>query len=652
MNLDPVSGQTETPTASSTTTATSKPSQPNDLVPSAPSTTSNGYASLADGSLNKEANGHISATDHERQVDTKARQGPDTEETVEKKSNGIIIGPNTTVPVDKDFPSSKALSEGNKEHGETYQDAQEEAITSPQDVKKTHSSNEIKETPNSPGDNPSTEEDETIYPGGFKLAILSFGLCLALFVVALDNTIIATAIPRITSVFDSLDDVGWYGSSYLLTTTSLQPSFGKVYTYMDVKYTYLAALVIFEVGSILCAAATSSKMLIVGRAVAGAGAAALFSGGMTIIGFAVPLRRRPFYIALLASMFGISSIVGPILGGALTDRVTWRWCFWINLPFGGVAIAVVSIFFENPKRRHTEMSVRQKIAEVDLVGAFLLICAIVCLLLALQWGGTTYPWHDSKVWGCDRATIPPRILLKQRTVFACAWFSCFLAMGLYAHIYYLPIYFQAVKGTTAEGSGIRLIAYLVSNTIVSILVGGAITAIGYYSPFMILAAIIFTIGAGLLTTLQVDSSRATWIGYQVLTGAGSGIGVQIPFTAVQVVLDSKDMPSGNAVTIFFNTLGGAIAISAVENIFLNKLVQGVPKYAPGLNPAIIINSGATHIREIVTPTQLPGVLHAYNQAITTAFILGVVSGGLCFFFSLFVEWRSVKGKKVIAAGGA
>ena len=138
--------------------------------------------------------------------------------------------------------------------------------------------------------------------------------------------IIATAIPRITTVFNSLDDVGWYGSSYLLTTTSLQPSFGKVYTYFNVKWTYLTALCIFELGSIICAAATSSKMLIVGRAVAGAGAAALFSGGMNIVGYCVPLRRRAMYIASLSSMFGIASVVGPILGGALTDKASWRWC--------------------------------------------------------------------------------------------------------------------------------------------------------------------------------------------------------------------------------------------------------------------------------------------------------------------------------------
>ena len=174
--------------------------------------------------------------------------------------------------------------------------------------------------------NEPTEEpdDESKYLSGIKLIILTLGLCLTTFVIALDNTIIATAIPKITTVFNSLEDVGWYGSSYLLTTTSLQPLFGRIYTYFDVKYTYLFALVLFEVGSIICAAATSSPMFIIGRAVAGAGAAALFSGGMTIIGFSVALRKRAIYIALLSSMFGIASIVGPILGGALTDRASWR----------------------------------------------------------------------------------------------------------------------------------------------------------------------------------------------------------------------------------------------------------------------------------------------------------------------------------------
>ena len=244
------------------------------------------------------------------------------------------------------------------------------------------------------------QNDDSKYPGGTVLALLTFGLCMATFVVALDNTIIATAIPKITTVFDSLNDVGWYGSSYLLTTTALQPSFGKIYTYYNIKWTYICALLIFEAGSIVCAAATNSVMLIVGRAIAGAGAAALFSGGMTIVGFSVALRKRALYISLLSSMFGISSVIGPLLGGVLTDRASWRWCFWINLPFGGVALLTVFFFFKNPEREHTSMTFKEKLRHIDLAGAFLLICGIVCLLLALQWGGTTYPWRSSKIWGC------------------------------------------------------------------------------------------------------------------------------------------------------------------------------------------------------------------------------------------------------------
>lgn len=345
-------------------------------------------------------------------------------------------------------------------------------------------------------------EDKSKHLSGFLLVFLVIALCLVTFMVGLDQMIIATAIPKITTQFHSLEDVGWYGSAYLLTTTSLQPSYGKVYSYFNVKWTFVFAMFVFEFGSILCAVAKNSPALIVGRAIAGTGAAGLYSGGMTIIGYSVPLRRRAIYLASLASMFGISSIVGPILGGAFTDKLTWRWCFWINLPFGGLAIATVVLTFKNPERRYASKTLRQKIHEMDLPGAFFLISAIVCLLLALQWGGIMYPWHDSRVFGCligfglliivfialqlragEHATIPPKII-GQRTVTAAALTLAFLSMGIYTHVYYLPFYFQAVKGVTAEQSGIRCVAYLISNTIAALINGAGVTIAGYYAPCM------------------------------------------------------------------------------------------------------------------------------------------------------------------------
>jgi hypothetical protein len=152
--------------------------------------------------------------------------------------------------------------------------------------------------------------------------------------------------------------------------------------------------------------------------------------------------------------------------------------------------------------------------------------------------------------------------------------------------------------------------------------------------------------------LKVDSSNATWIGYQVVAGFGSGGCIQLPFIAVQTVLKPKDMPTGNAIAIFFNSLGGAIAISIAQNIFSNTLVEQIPKRVPGLDPYVLINAGATHIRNVVTPEQLPGTLYSYNKALTTAFILPIAVAGIAFFGSLLFEWRSIKGKNLLAGGAA
>jgi hypothetical protein len=178
-------------------------------------------------------------------------------------------------------------------------------------------------------------------------------------------------------------------------------------------------------------------------------------------------------------------------------------------------------------------------------------------------------------------------------------------------------------------------------------VGAGITVIGVYKPFMIGGAAVFTIGSGLIYTLQVSSTAGHWIGYQILAGLGAGAGIQLPFIAVQVVLSTKDMPTGNAIAIFFNSLGGAISISIAQNIFSNGLIQNVPKYAPGIDPAAVISAGSTHLRTAIPAALLAGVLKAYMISLNHAFVLAIVVGGIATFLACFVEWKSVKGKSLI-----
>jgi hypothetical protein len=229
-------------------------------------------------------------------------------------------------------------------------------------------------------------------------------------------------------------------------------------------------------------------------------------------------------------------------------------------------------------------------------------------------------------------------------------FACWrISLTFNRHIFYLPFYFQAVKGTTAEGSGIRTIPYLASIIASSIIVGAGITVIGWYKPFMIFGSAVFTVGAGMLYTLKVNSNTGKWVGYQLLSGFGAGAGVQIPFIAVQVVLSAKDMPTGNAIAIFFNSLGGAIAISIAQNVFSNGLYKNLPLYAPTVPPKLVIQSGATYLRKVISATNLPGVLKAYMAALTDAYVIPIAVGGIATVCACFVEWKSVKGKKIIAA---
>ncbi|KAJ5787776.1 Major facilitator superfamily domain general substrate transporter [Penicillium paradoxum] len=509
-----------------------------------------------------------------------------------------------------------------------------------------------------------TPKDEEEYPNAWRLTLITIALCLCVFCVALDNTIIATAIPKITDQFGSINDVGWYGSSYLLTTCAVSLMFGKLYTFYSIKWIYLIALFIFEIGSLICAVTPTSVGLICGRAIAGLGAAGLFSGSILIISKSVPLVQRPMYTGLVGSMFGIANVAGPLMGGAFTDHLTWRWCFYINLPIGAVTFLFVLFFYQNPKAILKKNSIMEQIKELDLIGSFFFLPAIISLLLALQWGGTKYEWSNGRIiglfvvfgvlglvfigvqiWAGDRATVPPR-LIKNRSVWGSAWYALALGGAFFVMTYYLPIWFQSIKGATALKSGIMNLPTIIAVVVVSILAGGLVTACGYYTPFMIASSIIMTIGAGLLTTLETDSNHSKWIGYQALFGIGLGLGMQQPMIVIQTALKVEDIPSGTAIVMFAQTLGGAIFVSVGQNVFQNQLFQNFAKYAPEVDAVKLISDGATKLRTAVSGDSLQHVLVAYNAAIVQTFYVAVAMGALSLVGPIFVEWISVKGKKV------
>ncbi|KAF9869772.1 major facilitator superfamily transporter [Colletotrichum karsti] len=506
------------------------------------------------------------------------------------------------------------------------------------------------------------DSDESKYPKGLKLAVIILSNMIAMFLVALDRTIITTAIPRITDDFRSLNDVSWYASAYLITSCATQLLWGRIFTFYSTKAVYLAAIFLFEVGSLICGAAPNSVAFILGRAIAGMGSAGIYSGSTILITSVTPLSKRAGYVGMMGAVFGIASVIAPLIGGAFTDRATWRWCFYINLPVGGVAVVALIVLFPQLGQKKST-PIKQQIKQLDPLGSLVFLPGVICLILALQWGGEKYSWSNGRIiallvlsgvlliafvgiqiWQRENATVPPR-LFKVRNVWLGTIFAFCLGAVLIVFLVALPIWFQGIKGTDAVTSGINILPLVLSLVVGAIVSGGMINGVGWFNPVFFSSVVFMSVGAGLISTFGVDTPTHTWIGYQIILGLGIGQGMQLASLGAQASLEQIDVPTGVSLMFFAQSLGGAVLVCVGQAAFNDSLRSRLSNF-DGLDVVHIIGQGVTGLRMVVPADLLQSVLTQYNAALRSYFYVGLAAACFAIVPSVCMEWKSLKGKKM------
>ncbi|KAB5582841.1 putative MFS transporter [Coniochaeta sp. 2T2.1] len=495
-------------------------------------------------------------------------------------------------------------------------------------------------------------------PPAATIALVMIPLCLSVLLSALDLTIVTPAVPAIVASFHSTAGYVWIGSGFVLAQTASTPVWGSLADIWGRKPIILAALTLFLTGSLLCALAPQIDALIAGRVVQGLGASGMSTMVNVIICDTFSLRDRGLYLAITSIVWAVGSAVGPVIGGTFTTRLDWRWCFWLNLPVGGVVFFVLLFFLEVPSP-HTPVLAGLK--AIDWTGSLLIVGSTLMILLGLEFGDVTYPWSSATViclitfgtvvvgifilneWKLAiNPVIPLRLFANRSSVAAYLVFSCnfYVLIGL---SYYLPLYSQSVLGADPLTSGVHLVPLIVSCSLAAACTGAFIQMTGIYRPIMFAAQALMILGAGLFINLEYGEGLTKLIIFEVITGIGVGMNMEPPLLAALAAATELDTAAVTATMGFLRSIATSIAIVLGGVIFQNRmnvntggLLQSLP---PDVADSFSGNQALASVELIagLPPDQQTAVRMAYFRSLQAVWIMYVVVGGISLLSNVFVR---------------
>jgi EmrB/QacA subfamily drug resistance transporter len=422
-----------------------------------------------------------------------------------------------------------------------------------------------------------------------ELRVVFGGLMLGMLLAALDQTIVATALPTIVGDLGGLNHLSWVVTAYLLTSTAVTPLWGKLSDLYGRRGTFQAAIVLFLAGSMLSGLAQNMGELIGFRALQGLGGGGLMALAMAIVGDLVSPRERGRYQGWFGAVFALASVGGPLLGGWFTDQLSWRWIFYVNLPLGIAALVVTTLVLRIPFRR-----VRRR---VDYLGSVLLVAAVSCVVTATTWGGITFGWGSVQIIGLAvaavalvglflaweaRASEPilPLHLFRNPIFTVAVAITGLLGLALFGAVVYLPEYLQVVRGASAISSGLQLMPLTLGIVVASAGSGQVVSRTGRYKVFPIVGAALLTAGFWLLTHLQAATSTAMLSGWMLVVGLGIGCIMQVAVLAVQNAVAYRDLGTATSATVFFRLLGGSLGTALFGAVLLNRLQHNLAVLLP------------------------------------------------------------------------